>query len=165
MKQYLSIKPGETKVIKKSAKITGVINYGNMSYTSTCGALPAAQNALCYVISWGTNKDTRGNNLLELGNTYLEYIEILDIKYSINILANDEAGIMTKMLQSVPDSLMHNVTYISNDSEFDNISKTFFNFQSVPTVAETIIYHFTDGTEFSGGFYVKPVLTTCPPSA
>ena len=60
MKTYLSIKPGETKVIKKSAKVSSVINYGNVTYTSTCGALPSATAAQSYQLSFGSSADQGG---------------------------------------------------------------------------------------------------------
>lgn len=163
MKHYLSIKPGETKVIKKSAKILSVINYGGVNSTTTCGALPAAENALCYEIGWTVNRNTVGNHVLEYTSTTLDYIEILGIKYNINILAANYTDILEKIRLVVPDSLMHSVSYGNNT--LDELYKIWFYFQTIPNVADSIIYYFTSGSEFPTGFFIKPKVVTCPPSA
>lgn len=76
VKRYITIRQGETNVIKKSAKIIEVVNYGNVTYNSLC-TLPAPTATSCYVVVIAAPGTEGGETQFgEAGNTCLMGFEV-----------------------------------------------------------------------------------------
>lgn len=169
-KSYLSIRPGETKVLSKGSKILSVINYGNVQYTNTCADFSSlVENASCYNLIWGMSRD---NYEAMDKESRIKYISILGIHYQIEQVIWEEldGGVLssgntlddnslTTILQGlIPQSLMkiHDInSYIPSNS-----GRAVFtlNFQTTPTIADTIEMYLV-GNGYENGLYVKPVLS------
>ena len=163
-KSYISIKPGETKALKKSTKILAAINYGNVSYTSNCMDF-TVENAQCYRLVWAT---TIGNSAaLADSNTVINYIEILGTQYTINKNANMEHGgppyyadnsQLEVFLKSVlPQNLMK-IFDITTSVTGGSTENNYLHFQTIASIADTITMKITGGG-FEDGLFIKPTLS------
>lgn len=169
-KSYLSIKPGETKVLKKSAKILSAINYGGVSYTSTCGDI-VVENALCYVMSWSSSASASGT-ASPLFHATINYIEILGVQYLINKdidyektgFGGDSDNLQNFLTALIPQGLLRifDLTVFSDDAGHRHTYN--MHFQSIPSIAETIEMKISETDEsgsdagYINGLYVKPIL-------
>lgn len=169
---YISIKPGETKVLKKSAKIISAINYGNVNYVSTCMDFNT-ENAQCYKMRWSSAR-SGASTAAPLYDIMLNYISILGVKYMLNINPEEEysissdTNIVENLMRSiVPQSLMK----INNITVWTGSGATRFEFtmlfQSIPSIADTIEMKISeiegsghDGSFVESGLYIKPITAT-----
>lgn len=159
-KHFLSITPGETKVIKKSATVLSVINYGGVSYTTTCGALPAAENALCYNAIFSINDNQGASPNLEAPDSYFSSLEVLGKIYTANIvmMGSPELAIRDFILQTVPQGIFKLKSIVI---DFVGERSTYLiYFQTIPVVVDTIKIKIT-GPGYDNGLYVLPKELSC----
>lgn len=179
-KSYLSIKPGETKILKKNVKILSVINYGGVNYNSTCNDFSDKEEAAaCYKLRWSTAREKGADGTsTPLYRMIINYMEILGTRYIINKDPEEEVGslltgmdtdkIQTYLTTTIPQSLIKisDLTYWAPGSgrryEFT------LYFQSIPSIAETIEMKLSetahtgyDGSFVENGLFVKPILIDC----
>jgi hypothetical protein len=165
-KSYLSIKPGETKILKKSSNILSVVNYGSVNYTSTCGDFSnKVENALCYRLTWATN--TGGGPALSDTNTNINYIEILGTQYLVNKAANmehdgppnysDNNRLEEFLRGIIPQSIMK-IYDITTSVTGSGAQNNYLHFQSIGSIADTIMMKITGGG-FDDGLYIRPTLS------
>ena len=164
-KSYISIKPGETKALKKNTKILAAINYGNVSYTSGCMDFPV-EDAVCYRLVWATNAG--GGPALSDTNTNIDHIEILGTKYLINKGANmehdgppnyfDNNRLEDFLKTIIPQNIMK-IYNITTSVTAGSTQNNYLHFQTIESVANTIVLKITGGG-FEDGLYIKPTLST-----
>jgi hypothetical protein len=167
--QYLTITPGQTQVLKKTATIVSVINYGNVSATYSCGTLPASDTVQCYELSWAVG--TSGPTPVLSGDV-VEYIEILGVQYPVSVAAGDVVGFTNFLPTFLPIQLglMANVAVGSSNAAA--IAGVKFFFQTTSTIASSMEAYVGNpgnangaGAGYDGGLYVRPFVvdsSNCP---
>lgn len=153
---YMSLGPGQSQVIQKSAIIKSVISYGNLTATSTCGSLPSPETTSCYELSWATSPDTG-----VLHNDPLLWVSVLGTQYNCN-LNYDPNGIQNffNALPPTLNGLIYQPKSILTQTDSNNANKVYF--KTTASVAATIEAYLGSPTNingansgFDGGAYVK----------
>lgn len=87
---YLTILPGQTQIIKKSAKILSILNNGGVNYTSSCGTLPAPSPFQCYEMHWATlDTNSSGTQPYDITDGFIvKYLFIAGVKHTLPVVAN-----------------------------------------------------------------------------
>lgn len=166
-RSYVSIKPGETKVLKKGVKIVSVMNFGNVTYSAPCFPGLASEDAQCYKMMWGHSKE---GSVLDL-DARINYIEVLGVKYNftnleiyrevshgyINSTEYDTNRFTDLLTSTLPASLIKGIDisiYIPSSS-YGRVEYT-LKFQTVQSVAASMEMKIT-GRGFLYGTYIRPV--------
>lgn len=178
-KQYLTIRPGETAVIKKNAKILSVINYGGVQYTAPCFDLQSLeQTANCYSLSWSTAAwNGSGSDANPLYDTMINFISVLGVQYDINKSgdfeiegtggsAQDKDKLQDFLISTIPQGLLRifDLTVFSDQNSHRHTYS--LHFQTTTSVAETIEMKISElpnsgqDAGFVNGLYIRPVLSS-----
>lgn len=171
-RQYISIKPGETKILPKDAKIISAVNYGNVNFTSSCNLDIPFEDADCYKMMWSTAKAVNPDpEKAPLYHVKLDYIIILGVKYILNIDPENEisggldTNVVENMLRSlIPQSIMK-ITSLVVDGTWARRYPFTLSFQTTESIAETIMLNIkstgSDGSFSESGLFLKPIKTDC----
>ena len=160
--KYLTIFPGQTAVLKKSSNIVSVMNNGGVTYTSTCGTLPAAETMKCYSLSWAVTNNGDSSSQAWDNHTSIQKISSAVFSgaiYPIETSIYDSSVIVTKLSNIIAlKNVLFSLTAFSNSSaDFFSVG---FTFKSVDSIA---LNFYLSTTEVSGisSIRIYPVEVAC----
>ena len=139
--KYLTVYPGQTSVLKKSVKILSIMNDGGVSYTTTCGSLPPAQNALAYKLTWTYQTGSGDQEAWEWNNDHpkITTIQLGGVFYIIDISIAQPIDIVAK-IKTIPQlaAVMLNIEPISINTHGNGLYQNGFKFNTIPSIAADI---------------------------
>lgn len=161
--KYITVRPGETKVIKKSATILSVINDKNVTYTSTCGNLPTPEILKCYDLHW--TYINNGNGASEpwdyASGEVITAIYIGGIRYSVTVSGK---GIFLREWFDKKDlGIIFNVEDWEDQLGMASTSyRSGITFSTIASAATDMYVEFT--THGSSNARIYPSEIDCPPA-
>jgi hypothetical protein len=151
-----TIGQGQTKVISKNSVVKSIIQFGNVQNTTTCGDLPDAETAECYIMQWVQGSSgSSGDQPLHTGT--LDYITILGQTYTIDVGLGDLPNARTVLSNICAQVPAVEYVTVKDPGSANNQFKKRFVFRTTPTVAATMLLHVVgQGMEdYVGGFYLE----------
>lgn len=163
--KYMTILPGQTQVIKKSAKILAVLNNGNVVATTTCAPLPTATPLLCYAFTWVLNDDLSNGSIAwedvnGKGHTTIVKIHIGGIDYPVNISARTIQLKAWFDSKSIP--IILNTVPTLGVGALTGAHQEILTFQTIDIIATDMYIEFS--TQAAGNVRMYPTAYNCPSS-
>jgi hypothetical protein len=137
---FLSVLPGETKVLKKSVRITSLMTFGNISLSGTC-QLPEPTPAECYVIKTLTANPAQSNtNILEGVTAVGMYLGGTLYPFTQGFTVNDGATALCTELKTISPFKDILFTPCSRSAQNGNRgTATFYSFMTTPAIGDSMV--------------------------
>lgn len=161
--KYLTIKAGDTGVLRKNVRILSVVSDGNAEADSDCITLPEAEPLVCFSLKWAVESDEGGGTgPWSIGDTdaLITDIIIANTTYSVNLpidggnndvvfpAANNPSDLEIYIAANIPSSVMTPVDLSSNP--VGERREMTFLFKAAESIGSQVYFRFT-GPGFTDG--------------
>jgi hypothetical protein len=134
----ITIKAGDTYVLKKTAKILSIASYGSPTINAPCFDTSNVESFACYVIKGFTARPNHSSTTVNGESQNAQGIYIGDTYYAfstIHSIDDDHVGLIAELSSKSPfKDVMRDICYVE-DVDSSRGTTFYYTFLSIPSIA------------------------------